>query len=68
MSARLRALLQERRWTNRKLAHRADLGEADVSRIVSGRQHPYPGQARKLAKALKVRVEDLFPAADRESA
>jgi len=32
-----------------------------VSRIETGRLRPYRGQARRLARALGVRVEDLFP-------
>jgi transcriptional regulator with XRE-family HTH domain len=61
MSERLRALVLERKWTQRELARRADLGEAEVSRIFSGRQRPYSGQARRLARALKVSVAELFP-------
>jgi transcriptional regulator with XRE-family HTH domain len=54
-------LLQERHWTQRQLARQADLGEAEISRIISGRQRPYSGQARRIAKALRVQVKDLFP-------
>jgi len=58
---RLRMLRQERGWTQRRLAVRANLPEAEVSRIETGRLRPYRGQARRLARALGVQLEDLFP-------
>lgn len=57
----VRILRQRRGWSQRKLARQANLPEADVSRIETGRLRPYRGQARRLARALGVRVEDLFP-------
>lgn len=32
-----------------------------LSRIESGRYRPYPAEAKRIARALGVRVEDLFP-------
>jgi transcriptional regulator with XRE-family HTH domain len=62
MSTQIKLLRRARDWSQRQLARRADMTEADVSRIESGRLRPYKGQARRLARALGVRVEELFPA------
>ena len=41
-----------RGWSLAKLARRSDLNATTVGLIESGRFRPYPGQLRKLAKAL----------------
>jgi transcriptional regulator with XRE-family HTH domain len=62
---RLRHLRLSRGWSQRRLAREADISEADVSRIETGRLRPYGGQRRRLARALGVRVRDVFgPAED----
>ena len=61
---RLRALRLSRGWSQRRLARESDIPEADVSRIETGRLRPYSGQARRLARALRVRVRELFGPAD----
>jgi transcriptional regulator with XRE-family HTH domain len=45
---------QRRGWSRAELARRADLNPATVSVIESARFQPYPGQLRKLARALGV--------------
>ena len=60
MLNRVREIRETRQWSQRTLARRSDMSEADVSRIETGRLRPYKGQARKLARALGVRVEELF--------
>lgn len=48
-----------RGWSQQTLALRSAVGIAEISRIESGRQRPYPNQAEKIARALGVRSEDL---------
>jgi transcriptional regulator with XRE-family HTH domain len=52
--------------SQRRLGVRADLSESQVSKIENGWLLPYPGQARRLARALGVPVEELFPAEQEE--
>jgi transcriptional regulator with XRE-family HTH domain len=49
-----------RKWTQTDLGARSGLSASDISRIETGRLRPYPGQAARLAKALKVAPEDLL--------
>ena len=44
-------------WTKARLARRAEMGPGDVSKIENGRLRPYPGQLRRLARALGVPPE-----------
>ncbi len=62
MPSRIKTLRLEQGLTQREVARQANMTEADVSRIESGRLRPYRGQARRIARALGVRVEDLFAA------
>ena len=52
-----------------ELSLRARVHPSMISRIESGRYRPYPGdaEAKRLARALGVRVKDLFPEPVRES-
>lgn len=43
------------------LSLRSRVHPSTISRIESGRYRPYPAEAKRLARALGVRVEDLFP-------
>jgi transcriptional regulator with XRE-family HTH domain len=61
---RIRAERLRRQWTQTDLAFRAGLATSDVSRIETGRFRPYPRQAARLAKALKLPVEDLLQPVD----
>jgi ribosome-binding protein aMBF1 (putative translation factor) len=60
---------RRRGWNQQDLAYRARMSVADVSRIESGRLKPYPGQVKKLGKALGLRpVELLEPPETQEKA
>lgn len=59
----------QRRWTQTQLGARAAVSASDVSRIESGRFVPYPNQARRLARALGLTVDELLePVAEAERA
>jgi len=53
-SARLRLGL-----TQQALGYRSRTSAADVSRIENGRALPYPGQAKRIARVLNLRPEEL---------
>ena len=57
-----------RGWNQTKLAYLARMSTTDVSRIESGRTHPYPRQLARLAKALHVPVDDLMQEIDERAA
>jgi transcriptional regulator with XRE-family HTH domain len=61
MRTTMKDIRQARRWSQRRLARWADISEADASRIETGRMRPYPGQARRIARALGKDVNELFP-------
>jgi transcriptional regulator with XRE-family HTH domain len=52
----LRAAREKRRWSQAELARQAGLNHQTVHMIENGRLVPFPGQVKKLAKALGVSV------------
>jgi len=46
-------------WSQQQLALFAIIWPSDVSRIETGRTRPYPAQAKRLARALGLRPEEL---------
>ncbi len=56
----MRTLRQSLGLRQRRLARQTDLPESEISKIETGRHIPYPRQARRIARALGVRAEDLF--------
>jgi transcriptional regulator with XRE-family HTH domain len=56
----MRRVLVDRGITQRKLAHIADVGEADVSRVLNGHAPGSPEFRRRVAAALKMRQRELF--------
>lgn len=55
-----------RRWTQRELAERSGLERVTVVLIEAGKRHPRVDTANKLARALGVPVEVLFPSDDQD--
>ena len=49
---------QARGWSRAELARRAHMSASDVGKIEAGRLVPYPSQARKLARALGLAVNE----------
>ena len=49
---RLTRLREERGWSRAELARRAKIYPTDVGKIERGKLVPYPGQLRRLARAL----------------
>lgn len=50
---------RRRGWSQQTLAHLAGIQASDVSRIETGRLHPYPSQAQRLARVLGIEIEDI---------
>lgn len=63
MSMRLGVLRRERKFSQFELGRRSRVHPATISRIESGRYLPYPGEAKRLARALGVPVKELFEVA-----
>ena len=58
---RMRAERKARNLTQAELALRARMSQSDVSAIENGRK-PWPNQAKRLARVLKLRPEELTEA------
>lgn len=56
----LRGLHLQRGLSQAQLARRARVHPSDVSRYETGRAIPYPGQTRRLARALGVESAELL--------
>jgi transcriptional regulator with XRE-family HTH domain len=52
--------LQQRGWNQAELARRSRITTAQISRIMTGEQHPGPTVCQKLARALHLPVEEVF--------
>jgi ribosome-binding protein aMBF1 (putative translation factor) len=46
------------------LAYRASIQPSEISRIETGKAQPYPNQAKRLAKALKLQPNQLLESVD----
>lgn len=57
---KIKAERLRRKWNQTELAARAGLSASDISRIETGRFRPYPQQAVRLARALKLTPEQLL--------
>jgi ribosome-binding protein aMBF1 (putative translation factor) len=51
---------ERRGWSRTELARRARMQPGDVGKIEARRLRAYPGQAERLARVLKLTVEELF--------
>jgi transcriptional regulator with XRE-family HTH domain len=56
---KMKARRQELRLTQTAVGYLSGVSPSDVSRIENGRMIPYPAQADKIAKVLKLRIEEL---------
>jgi transcriptional regulator with XRE-family HTH domain len=59
-AVKLRALREKRKMTQETLAKKAGVSRAYLSRLEMGLHDPPLSRLRKLAKALRVGVEDLL--------
>ena len=57
---RIRAERLKRHWSQTDLGGRARVATSDVSRIENGRLIPYERQISRLARALKLRPDQLL--------
>ena len=55
----IRSKRKERKFSQEKLAERADLSTVFISRVERGKESPSMDSLAKIAKALNVRVRDL---------
>jgi putative transcriptional regulator len=55
-------------WSQEKLAREARLSYSAISRLERGERQPSPMAAYRIAKALEVPVEDVFPDMREEAA
>jgi DNA-binding XRE family transcriptional regulator len=55
----LKMLRRRRGMTQRELAEAADISQTTVYELEAGRRGAYPKTVRRLARGLKVEVEDL---------
>ena len=53
-----------RGWTQTDLAYHARVQPAEISRIERGQARPYPRQATRLARALKLTPDELLEPAE----
>lgn len=65
---RLRSLLAERDMGQSELAHIADINPAQITRYMKGERRPTLRTMEKLAEALQVDPDDLFPRYAQEKA
>jgi transcriptional regulator with XRE-family HTH domain len=56
---KVRELRVRRGWTQLELSRHSGVHAADISKIESGRLVPFRTQLRRLARALRVKPEDL---------
>jgi putative transcriptional regulator len=61
---RLRILRAEREWSQEVLAGKVDVSRQTINAIENGRYDPSLPLAFKLAKALGLRIEDIFQDVD----
>ena len=64
MPLRIKVERLRRKWTQTELGARSGLAASEISKIETGRSRPYPRQAMRLAKALKLTPEDLLTVVD----
>jgi|WetSurMetagenome_2_1015567.scaffolds.fasta_scaffold86254_2 ribosome-binding protein aMBF1 (putative translation factor) len=55
-------------WSQTKLAYMAKVAQSDISAIENGWRKPYPGQAKRIAKLLGLKPEELTQAVDQSAA
>ena len=60
-SNRLRELREQAGLSQSELARRAGIAESNFSKIENGLWQAWPKAKRRLARALKVRISELFP-------
>lgn len=56
---KMKARRHELKLSQTAVGYLAGVSPADISRIENQRMIPYPGQADKIAKVLKLRVDEL---------
>lgn len=60
---------RKRAWSQTDLAARAKrMSAADISKFETGRAIPYPAQAQRIAKALRLTVDELLEPVDEPGA
>lgn len=65
---RLRVFRAERRWSQMELGRRTRISPNRIWRFENGYAEPTPDEQDRLAKTLRVTVQDVFPGAAAEEA
>jgi transcriptional regulator with XRE-family HTH domain len=61
---RMKAERIRRGWSQLELAFRARIQPSEISRVERGLAVPYPAQAKRLARALRMRADQLTEPVD----
>lgn len=61
MSNRIREAREAKGWNQRELAEATHTCQAIISEVERGVRRPWPRVAKKVARALKASVEEIFP-------
>ncbi len=65
MPNRLREIRETKKLSQVDLTRKTGIGPATISNLENEKIFPYPGWRRKLAQALEVSEEELFPEVDK---
>ena len=52
---------EKRKWSKSELSRRSGVGLSEISKMEAGKIYPYPGWRRRIAAALDVPADELFP-------
>ncbi|KKS11419.1 MAG: hypothetical protein UU63_C0006G0009 [Candidatus Uhrbacteria bacterium GW2011_GWF2_41_430] len=58
---KLREIMKEKEVSQLELYRRTGISPGAISNIVNGRQVPYPGWKKKIASALSISEDEIFP-------
>ena len=60
LAGRIRAARRKRGWSQETLAKEAGISRGYLARLETGRQDPTVGTVEKIARALRIKLADLF--------
>ena len=61
MRNNLKEIREKENYSQLKLSYETRIASTDISSIERGKKFPYPGWRKKLAAALDVKEEEIFP-------
>ena len=60
LASRIKAARTKRGWNQETLAAKAGISRGYLARLETGRQDPTVGTVEKIARALRIKLADLF--------